>query len=224
MTAPMPVTDPSISDVETTAVTPDLGADDDWDRPLPPVARPGQRRLRRVTAGLAGLLLLIAGFIVGIQVEKRSATPTAAAATLTPTGASATGRGGRFAGGFGGGGVVVGTIKVIDGSTLYVTEASGNTVAVKTAGAAISITNAGGLAQVHPGQTVLVRGTAATNGSISARSVSVGVTGLFGGGFGGVGAAAGGTGPAAGPTGAPTRPAGGATKATHGTKKKAAGG
>ena len=83
MTAPMPVTDPSISDLETTA-TPDLGADDDWDRPLPPVARPGHRRRRRVTAGLAGLLLVIAGFIVGIQVEKRSVTPSAAAATLTP--------------------------------------------------------------------------------------------------------------------------------------------
>ncbi|HVA22302.1 MAG TPA: hypothetical protein VNN74_09440 [Candidatus Micrarchaeia archaeon] len=157
-------------------------ADGAWDPPQPPAARPGGRRMRRVTGVLAAAVLLVAGFVAGIQVEKRSGVtpaPTTAAGGAATGGAAGIPRGGALGGR---GGAVVGTIKGIDGSTLYVTEASGNTVAVRTVGSTITITSTGTLTKVHPGQTVLVRGTTAKNGSVSARSVAVGITGLFGGG------------------------------------------
>ena len=197
------------------------GGTDEWDNPLPPPppSHPGRRR---ITAGLGAAVLLVAGFLVGIQVEKRSVTPAAAATTSTG-GAGTPAAAGRFARGAGGGagGVIAGTIKVIDGSTLYVTELSGNTVAVRTQGATISITSTGGISQVHPGQSVVVRGTTARNGSVSARSVSVGLTSLFGGGGGGFGAGGGGFGAGGGGAGAAT--GGQAPAASPGAAKAAAG-
>ncbi len=156
-----------------------------WDPPAAPAAR--GRRWVRVTLGLAGAVLLVAGFLAGIEVEKHTGSPAAVAATAS--GGAAAGRTGAVAGGFagapGGGGLVAGTVKVIDGSTLYVTEPSGNTVAVTTTGARISITSTGALSAVRPGQTVVVRGTTAKNGSVAASSVQVGATSTFGGGGGG---------------------------------------
>ena len=76
------------------------------------------------------------------------------------------------------------------GSTLYVTDASGNTVKITTSAAStVSKTVTTNLQAVRPGDTVVVRGTQQKNGSITAQSISVGTAGAAG--FGGGGGATG---------------------------------
>ncbi|HVV58581.1 MAG TPA: hypothetical protein VHC45_09475 [Gaiellaceae bacterium] len=92
-------------------------------------------------------------------------------------GSRATGFGGGGAagfGGFGGGSATVGTVTLIKGSTLYVTDASGNTVKVKTSpSSTVTKTVQGSIKTVLPGQTVTVLGTAGKDGTVTARSISV---------------------------------------------------
>jgi hypothetical protein len=79
----------------------------------------------------------------------------------------------------------------IIGSTLYVTTASGNLVAVTVGTNATVDRNAkSSLAALQPGDTVTVQGTKAKDGSVTASSVSAtqagvssGAAGFAGGGF-----------------------------------------
>jgi hypothetical protein len=110
---------------------------------------------------------------------------------------------GGFAGRFGGaGGATIGEVAYISGSTLYVTNTEGDTVKVSTSAASsITKTVKTDVHGIHPGETVIVRGTRGANGAVSAESVSVstgaaaggGLSALFGGGASG---AAGGQGAA----------------------------
>ena len=126
-------------------------------------------------------------------------------------GAGVAGGAGARGGGFAG---TAGTIKAIDGSTLYVTDASGNVVQVTTAaGLSVRVAKDGTVADLKPGDTVLVQGTN-TNGTVAATSISTGTAGGglgrggFGGGFGA--GATGGAAPGDNSTGAPIQPPGGA--------------
>jgi hydrogenase maturation factor len=66
-------------------------------------------------------------------------------------------------------------VTLIKGSTLYVTDASGNTVLVHTtAGSAVQKTVAATVKTVHPGDSVTVTGTQASDGSYSARQITIG--------------------------------------------------
>jgi hypothetical protein len=108
----------------------------------------------------------------------------------------------------GGAGVTTGQVAYVSGSTLYVTNAEGNTVKVTTSPASsVTKTVKADVKDIHPGETVLVTGAAGANGSISTESIRAGGTGgglsaLFGGGSAGVGgsggaaSAGGGSGPA----------------------------
>jgi hypothetical protein len=84
----------------------------------------------------------------------------------------ATGFGG---GGFGGAGdTTLGQVTVIKGSTLYVTDFNGNTVKVTTsAQSRVSKTVTSSLKNIHPGDSVVVRGTTGKNGTLAASSISV---------------------------------------------------
>jgi hypothetical protein len=89
-------------------------------------------------------------------------------------GSGSTGSGGAGFGGFGGGSATVGTVTLIKGSTLYVTDASGNTVKVQTSPAStVTKTVSGSIRTVLPGQTVTVLGTQGKNGTVTARSIAV---------------------------------------------------
>ncbi len=133
---------------------------------------------------------------------------TTGTAGSSSTGAGGTGSstaGGGFAGRLGGlaGGSTVGEVSYISGSTLYVVDAEGNTVKVTTSPAsAITKTVKADLHGIHPGETVVVRGTKGSGGAVSAESISVGAAGgglssLFGGGGGARGgSSAAGSGPA----------------------------
>jgi hypothetical protein len=183
---------------------------------------------------LVGVLLIACGFIGGVLVEKGQTSSTASgsaaaglasrftalragasgASTTAGSGAGAatagtgTGGFGHLLGGGAGAGATVGEVAYVKGDTLYVTDAEGNTVRVTTSAAAsVTKTVKASVHGIHPGETVVVRGTKESSGAISAETVSVSAAGigaggtglgaLFGrgggGGAGGAGASGGGT-------------------------------
>jgi hypothetical protein len=106
--------------------------------------------------------------------------------------------GGGFAGrgGFGGAGAAgatIGEVSFIGGNTLYVTNSEGNTVKVTTSPASsITKTVKADVHSIHPGETVVVRGTKSSGGAVSAESVSVTAAAGGSGAGGGLGALFGG--------------------------------
>jgi hypothetical protein len=170
----------------------DNGFDDD----LPVRARASY--LTPLTALLMALVLGGVGFYVGIRVEKsQSSSSTASGAsafarafgggagTAGATGStskagssSSTGAGSfasRFAaGGLGGAaGGTVGSVSSISGNTVYVKETSGNTVKVKLSSATkISKSESVSRKKLYPGDGVTVVGSASSNGTVHATSVT----------------------------------------------------
>jgi len=164
--------------------------DDGFDEVLP--VRSRARYLTPLTALLMALILGGVGFYVGIRVEKSQTTGGAGTASAfgrgfpgTTSGKSTTGSasrtagfpsaGGlasRFAGAFGGSGTV-GSISSVDGNTIYVKETGGNTVKVKLT-SATSITKSEKVSRkkLFPGESVVVAGSASSNGTVNATSVT----------------------------------------------------
>jgi hypothetical protein len=161
------------------------------DQSLPP--RPRRRSLTPAGAVLGAVALAAAGFAGGVQVQKSRADGSTPAT-------------GRFAG-FGQRGVTgagqqqaaaggrqvdatIGQVASVHGQTFYVSDQSGNKIKVKTnkqskvTRSAVSDADA-----IHPGDTVIVQGSTAASGTVTASSVvatasnaSGGFGGLFGGG------------------------------------------
>jgi hypothetical protein len=181
-----------------------------------------------IPLALLGVLLIACGFIGGVLVEKgqsSSSTSTSSGGLASrlqalrsgATGGAGFGRGatggsgaGAFAGGAsaaGGSGATVGQVAYVSGHTLYVTDSEGNTVKV-TASVASTVTKTvkADVKGIHPGETVIVTGSAGANGAISAETIRISeagagaaLGGLFGGssrGSGGAGARSGGGEPA----------------------------
>jgi hypothetical protein len=174
---------------------------------LPP--RPRRRLLgaggNPIALGLLAVLLIACGFIGGVLVEKGETSSSGAAgsgasglasrfAALrggSSSGATAHSTSGGGAGGFfgasGASRPTAGTVAYLDGNTLYVTNAEGNTIKVKTSAATtVSKTVTSSVKGIHPGETVTITGATGSNGAVSAESISVGSSGgglaaLFGG-------------------------------------------
>lgn len=180
---------------------------------LPP--RPRRRLLAPVPLALLGVLLLVCGFIAGVLVEKGQAPASASGGgggtglasrfaalrsavgggfgpSSAGTGIGGGGGGGGGSGGFGarspgGASATIGQVAYVKDGTLYVTNAEGNTVKVKTSAAStVTKTVTADVKTIHPGETVIVTGAPGANGAIEAESIRVG--GLAGGGLGGLGA------------------------------------
>jgi hypothetical protein len=78
-----------------------------------------------------------------------------------------------FAGRFGGGNATFGTVGSVDGNTLTLTEASGDTVKVKlTSATKITKSESARRRQIHPGDTVTVSGLTSRQGTVSAATVT----------------------------------------------------
>jgi hypothetical protein len=189
--------------------------DDEW-----PVEAPKRGlRLRIPTAALVGLLILAGGFWGGAVAEKHHSGSSGGTSSLAAalaqrfgangatggTGRAGTGTGaaaGGFLGGAGGGSATAGIVTGVQGNTLYVTDASGNLVKV-TVGPSVSVTRTAStpLAGLQTGDTVVVSGTKAANGTITATAVRDVAKGTSVGGGGGTGGAGGGFGGAGGGTG-----------------------
>jgi hypothetical protein len=168
-----------------TAVGYDTREEEDWDHELP--RRPRRQFFNRRTAALAALLTCALGFYVGVRVEKgqlvsSTSTSTGAGAAL-PAGlragagaGGAIGRPGAAAGATGrpgGGNVSFGTVKSIDGKTIYVSDSSGNMVKVTLSPVAkISKSHQVSRKSVRPGDTVVIQGVKGSSGTLTATSVS----------------------------------------------------
>ena len=169
---------------------------------LPPLPAAGSRRARRrrfgkLTFVLAGVLIAVVGFFVGSpgpegperqlehrRIPQRLHTPGRAwrrrrrrARRRRRRGRSrqhSKRRRQQHSGGGGGGNVTFGQVKLVDGDNLYVTNAQGNTVKVSAASAQITTSQPGTLNDLKPGETVIVQGQTAKDGTVNATSVSTG--------------------------------------------------
>jgi hypothetical protein len=169
----------------TTAVQPDAPTQKHEGLAAELLAR-RRKKLPAVTAALALAVAVAGGLVGGVEAQKHWGASSPAAATGRPGGfAGFAGRAGGGAGGFpgfggaggGGGGATTGTVTLIKGSTLYVTDASGNTVLVHTtAQSSVKKTVAGTTKTIHPGDSVTVTGTQNKDGSYSAQAITIGGT------------------------------------------------
>jgi hypothetical protein len=142
-------------------------------------ARAPRRLANRLTVVLAGVVLLVGGFVAGAQVQKHFGH-AGTAASVTPS-FPAGGRAG-FAGGLNGGGgtgstgsggnATTGTVKFVDGTTVYITTANGDVITVRTDGTtSIQLTQAGTVKDLPVGAQVTVTGQAASDGTVTASKI-----------------------------------------------------
>ena len=191
--------------------------------------RERQRLITPVGVGAVAVAIAAAGFFGGVHVQKsRGSTGGGGAAAgrfagfagaAGATGGTRAGGAGATRGGFGGaaaggtgagaaggagagaaGGATVGQVSSVDGKTLYVDDASGNTVRVRLAkGGSVTRTAKADPTAIHPGDTVIVQGETASSGTVVASTIRATASNAAGGGgFGGFGG-----GPAPGAQGTP---------------------
>jgi hypothetical protein len=156
----------------------------------------------RVTYILGALVLVVGGFLGGVQVQKHFGTTPAANARANAAAAFAAGRGGGAGFGRGGGtGAGTGTggtttgagaaptasagaattqtntgkVTLVDGTTVYVTLASGDVLTVKTTSTTkVSVGSVTKVSGLTVGQSVTVTGPTDSNGNVTATSISAG--------------------------------------------------
>lgn len=174
----------------------DEDTDDEWPERGP---RKGVRM--SVPTVVLFALLIGAGGIWGGAALQRSHGTTSTASGASSFASLFSGRGSSSTGGTIGAGAfgaaTTGTVTGVEGSTLYVTNASGTLVKVTVAPSTTVTRNAASsLASLQVGDTVVVRGSTGSNGVVTATSVAATASGVSSGfgGFGaiGSGAAAGG--------------------------------
>ena len=167
----------------------------------PDPALVGELQRRRAVTPLtrALLVLVVAGgaFLGGVLVERSQAKTTSSSglpagvpaniAALfggSRTSTTVAGKGGAAA--TTGATTTFGTVKLVDGNNVYVSDAQGNVVKIATnANTKITVSQPASIATLKPSATVIVQGTTAADGTVTATSISPGAAGggLGGGGF-----------------------------------------
>lgn len=160
--------------------------------PLP--ARPRRRLVTPLSAGLVAIAIAAGGFIAGVQVQKGQQTAASPAAGGSGAPAFAQRGGGLPGGGAAQGGprgLTTGTVANKKGKMLYMTDDSGATVRVRTtANSKITRSAEAGVRGIHPGDTLIVQGSAAKDGTVTATRITATSKGAgSSGGFGGFGLA-----------------------------------
>jgi hypothetical protein len=146
-----------------------------------------KRSVGKVTIGLVAAVLLVGAFFGGVATHAALAKP---AATTQNNAAPGNGRqfpgGGQFPGGTGQGnngqgpgagfrGGTAGTIDHIDGTTVYVKTQNGSVVKVSTTDSTqVRLTQQGKVADLKPGETVIVQGDTGTDGTVAANAITQG--------------------------------------------------
>jgi hypothetical protein len=164
----------------------DLGEDpfdDDLSSQLK--ARTPLKLTSRTTLALSGAVLVVIGFVGGVLVQKNYGTTPAANNRSAAQQALANGGFGGFNGANGGGtgtnggtgatgrNATTGTVKFVDGTTVYLTTANGDTITVKTSGTTtIRLQQTVAVKDIPVGATVVVQGTADADGIITATQVT----------------------------------------------------
>ncbi|MDX6256570.1 MAG: hypothetical protein QOJ11_2904 [Frankiales bacterium] len=172
-----------------------VGMDDDLAHAL--AARPPRRKLPGATAFLGAAVLVAGGFLGGVLTQKhQGGTSTGAGGNAAAVAAAfrnrgGTGTGAAAAGGTGGAaaganGTTLGTVKLVDGNTIYLTATDGSIIRVTTgSGTTIKVTKNGAASDLAPGTAVVVQGTPDASGVVKATTVTEAGGGTGGGGFGG---------------------------------------
>ncbi|MDT7799341.1 MAG: hypothetical protein QOI78_2774, partial [Actinomycetota bacterium] len=142
----------------------------------------------RATTVLAGLVVLAAVFAGGAWTH--AAFGSSSSTSSSPTGRQGGTQAGGTQGGTGqpggtgtgqqGGGVrgaggrgTTGTVDRVDGTTVYVKTAQGTDVKVSTSDSTtVGVTQAGKLADLKPGSTVVVQGQAGDDGTVAAQAIT----------------------------------------------------
>jgi hypothetical protein len=154
-------------------------------------------RMSVPTVVLIGLLIAAGGIWGGAALQRSQGASSGTSSAISSLASLFGGRGttgaGAFTGGAGafGSAAATGTVTEVTGSTLYVTNASGDLVKV-TVGPSATVTRdaASSLGALQVGDTVIVQGTKASNGTVTASSVAAtgaGVTSRTGAGAFGAG-------------------------------------
>ncbi|GID31336.1 hypothetical protein [Paractinoplanes brasiliensis] len=161
-----------------------------------------RRWWNRGTVVLGAIVLVVGGFAGGLQAQKQwgtAATPAAGRAFggQNPGGSAAAGgmpdfgggqaRGGQAQGGQAQGGTAqggtapggtaaaaaTGKVKLVNGTTIYVETADGQVVTVKTdSRTSVSTATKGKVSDVKAGQSVTIQGSAGSDGTVTATSVT----------------------------------------------------
>ena len=162
----------------------DAIGDDPFDDDLASeLAAAAPRPLSRTTLALAAAALVVGGFLAGAQVQKHYGVAAAGPAAGTGlTGAQARTGNQNAAGGANrqgptaaatAGTVTTGTVKLVDGTTVYVQTANGDVITVRTnATTTVLVSKAGALADLAPGATVTVEGQSSGTGTVTATKVT----------------------------------------------------
>ena len=145
------------------------------------------RRRPWTTLLLCAGIVAAAGFTAGALTEHRqspdgsggrsfSATAFASARAAAGAGGLSGGAGGAAGSGAGtaaGGGATTGTVLLVDGDTIYLTESSGTVVKVVTGKSTpVLVNGAGTVAELKVGRSVTVRGVPDSSGDLAATSVT----------------------------------------------------
>ncbi|MFC5924407.1 hypothetical protein [Micromonospora vulcania] len=158
-----------------------------------------RRWWNRATPVLGALVLVLAGFLGGVQVQQRWGEPSSTAGsgragfpggfpTAFPGGAGrgqnggtgqnggASQNGGTAAtGGASAPGTTSGKVKLVDGGTLYLETTDGTVITVRTTDdTAVRTAKASTLTALKAGQSVTVQGGSATDGTVTATTVTAG--------------------------------------------------
>lgn len=155
------------------------------------LTRRPRAKLPSLTVVLVVVVVASAGFIGGIMVGKHygssgsgslaarfgafAAAGASRAAGAGPGSRTALGGAGglRSGGAFAGGNATVGTIKLIDGGTVYVQTPAGDIVQVSTSpGTKVTASSTVPVKDLQPGETVIVQGSRNSSGGVSATSIS----------------------------------------------------
>jgi Domain of unknown function (DUF5666) len=155
--------------------------DDEW-----PDRGPRQGiRMSVPTVALFGLLIAAGGIWGGAALQRSQGTSSGSSAAASSFASLFRNRGGTTGGGgFAAAlaGATSGTVTEVQGSTLYVTNSSGALVKVTVGPSATVDRNAASsLGSLQVGDTVIVQGTKASNGSVTASSVSATAAGVTSG-------------------------------------------
>ncbi|MGW3073729.1 DUF5666 domain-containing protein [Kitasatospora sp. NPDC001132] len=175
------------------------------------LAAPPRRKLPWLSLVLAGGVIATGAFAGGVWFQQNQGSSSGGGKSSASRPAAASAAGGYGAGGYGQsgsgrrgqgqggqgqgqgqGGFARGTVKAVDGNTVYLTDSNGNTIKVTTGDATkVQLNKEGKVADLQPGQSVTVVGTPDANGGYTASQLvegAAGAGGFGGGGFGGGGA------------------------------------
>lgn len=173
------------------------------------LAAPPRRPLPWLSLLLAGGVIATGAFAGGVWYQQDNGSTSSAPRASAGASQRAAAGGGYGQGGQGGGsrrggqgqgqgqggqtGFTRGTVKAVDGTTVYLTDANGNTVKVTTGDATkVQLNKDGKVADLQPGQSVTVVGTPDAGGGYAATQLVEGAAGAGGFGGGGFGGGAGG--------------------------------